>query len=530
MSLLLRTSSSLPDAEAFDRWIAVAGANPALDPGQKVADVAIRLEDAFFRALADWRKLAPHLARQSGANDAHTPMGASNASDFGEMLAWSELIDGLADQPDRILIVCDDPWLFRHLAAREWVVAGPAPSIAVVELKLAIRGFLARLAVAIRVGRSLLSTGDRARFPRSATCIVVYGHPGSTPDGHDGYFGGLMAEVPQIVRQFHVDYVDVTARGLASGPRNFSLHAWGDFAQVLTLPFRRWRGDDATMLLRRARVREGGTGQAAMIAWQRICQRRWLTETRPRVVAWPWENHGWERDLVRTCRALGIATVGYQHATVGRYETNYALDCNADGMSSIPDIIVTSGPAGKAALSALGYPGKRLRIGGALRYAAPAEPRYDPAAPILVALPFDGRVAREIMAAIRPIALAGRPMLVKDHPMTPFAFEESAMLRRTDISFERHDALAGVVYAGTTVGLEARLARLPTFRFLPERCLVNDIIPEGIDVTTVTADTLADAVANARVPSPVAREGVFSRPDLTVWRDVLGCERAMMTI
>ena len=71
---------------------------------------------------------------------------------------------------------------------------------------------------------------------------VVYGHPASTPEGGDGYFGDLMIKEPQLHRVLHVDCARARARALEGGGRTFSLHAWGrPLFALAALPFQRWR-------------------------------------------------------------------------------------------------------------------------------------------------------------------------------------------------------------------------------------------------------------------------------------------------
>ncbi len=88
----------------------------------------------------------------------------------------------------------------------------------------------------------------------------------------------------------------------------------------------------------------------------------------PGRVAWPWENFAWERGLCRAARKRGVATIGSQHTVVGPHQINYSTQANADGLASIPDLVVANGPAYKAELSAWGVPEDRLLIGGAFRF------------------------------------------------------------------------------------------------------------------------------------------------------------------
>jgi len=255
-----------------------------------------------------------------------------------------------------------------------------------------------------------------------------------------------------------------------------------------------------------------------MIAWQGHCQRRWLAAVRPSVVAWPWENHAWERALVRDCRSLGIRTLGYQHATVARREWNYAPWSNSDGEASLPDRVACVGAADQARLAALGHARARLAVAGALRFRRGRAPAFDPTAPVFVALPFDPALAAELVAAIRPLGAAGRAVLVKDHPMTPFAVAPSPGVAACATPLSEVPAVSAVISCITTVGLEAVLAGLPTIRFLPRSCAVVDAIPDGVAVPTATTEELAEVLAAAAPPMPPALDQVFAAVDMEFWR------------
>jgi hypothetical protein len=147
---------------------------------------------------------------------------------------------------------------------------------------------------------------------------------------------------------------------------------------------------------------------------------------------------------------------------------------------------------------------------------------HDSAAPVFVALPFDQAVAAEMVAAARAAAAEGWRFVVRDHPMTPFAFAESPGVARAEGGLGAQAAVAAVVYAATTVGLEAILAGLPTLRFRPAGRVSLDILPEGIAVPVCDGAGLAAALA-ALAPSmaPPGRETVFAAIDPVPWRTLL---------
>ena len=255
-----------------------------------------------------------------------------------------------------------------------------------------------------------------------------------------------------------------------------------------------------------------------MIRRQIDCQRAWLAAVRPRIVAWPWENHAWERQFVRDTRQLGISTVGYQHSVVGRHMLNYAAGSNPDGIGSLPDAVFCTGPGTRDRLRSWGVPDERIRIGGALRFADRPAPEYDPSGPVFVALPFDHAIAAEMLAAIEACAGPTRSFLVRDHPMTPFPIRSRAAIRVADGPLSRQRAVAAVVYAATTVGLEALLAGIPALRFRSPRRVALDILPDDLYVKPIEAETLGFALDRLKPPPAIDRGNVFAPIDHELWR------------
>lgn len=530
MTVLLATSRHPPGADSYETWCRACGVTTqrlTLDPEREIPDRAIQLEKSFDGIAKTWAELGRTLAEDASAALAHAPACATNASDMGLMLAWSRLVGAWAKATGTTLVICDDPWMFRQFAGLEAVRAGRPPRLWTGEMKLALRGWAGRIRVALRAGvASLALRRGRRDWKPGDRALLVYGHPQSMASGEDAYFGPLMDEMPGLRRMLHVDCPPSRARQLA-GPRTASLHGWGNPFAALSLPFARWRpsarhpGGEFGWIVRRAAAIEGGSGQSAMIRWQQICQNKWLRHARPGVVAWPWENHAWERQFVRAARAVGTRTVGYQHATIGNREWNYAPDSNFDGLAGIPDLILANGPLGHRTLLGYGYPEDLIAIGGALRLRDFEPLPHDPDAPVFVALPFDGRVAEEMVDAIRPLGLKGKIFLVRDHPMTPLAFTESPGVSRCTTPLQAQDAVSAVIYAGTSVGLEAVLGGLPTIRFQPGDGVIVDAMPETLDVPAANSAMLETILDGIVKPAAIGVETMFSRPDMRAWRDAL---------
>ncbi len=515
MPVVLRTPGDAP-ASGWDRWVSVAGAEASLDPGARLPGLGRRMERIFAAVREEWWALARELQKTPSAELAHAACCNPSPSDLGAMLAWSGLVRELAGEPETTLVLCGDPWLFRHLAEMAGVDAGRRPPLLKRELAMALRGFAARTKAALRVARAAVALkGQRAHHGTGEPVLLVYGHPGSDAEGNDAYFADLMKQWPGLKRLLHTDCGAARARELCADGRTASLHAWGSSWFALTLPFARWRPVAKNWLVRRAAAREGAGGQGAMTRWQSHCQTRWLQAQTPRSVAWPWENQPWERPFVRAARCR---TVGYLHTVVGRHMWNQSPNANIDGLAAIPDVILCNGPAYRRDIEGQGMPPARLADGGAFRF-SPGPPRaHDPDGPVFVALSSNLSVTAELMAAVMAAAGKGHRFVVKDHPMYPFDFPESDAVARTRDSLYDQPGLKGVLYCASVVGYEAMLSGLPTVRFLPSGTLAVNVLPNGVEAPTAGVEDLAEVLSHLDAPQPMEWTEAFAPVDLDVWR------------
>lgn len=535
MTVLLHCANDLPDNATYQRWFTIGPSSTrALNPTTKAADIPHRLERAFETAASHWLSLTKSLSEDSSATLSHTASAAANISDFGVMLAWSQLVANAAAEPDTTLVVCDDPWMFRHIETLSNVIPGTKPPLFFRTLALSLRGVLARTKVALYTLLAWARTRHQSRrYPKGDAALLVYGHPTSTVDGIDGYFGPLMRDITDLARVLHVDCPPRRAIELAKDGRTFSLHAWGTPLDTISLPFVRWRPNRALLkgpcgwLVRRAAALEGSGGQGAMIAWQQRCQQRWLNSSVPRTVAWPWENHAWEKDFVRAAHRVGVHTIGYQHSVIGQHMLNYSANANHDGANSLPNFIFCTGPSTVSQLIRFGMNSDRLRVGGALRFPTVGPQHFDPLGPIFIALPFDQNISAEMISAARHLLAHGFTFVVKDHPMAPFEFAHAPGLVRTQDPLNQQGGLSAVLYAATTVGLESYLGGLPTIRFLSEERMALDIMPQEICLPTASSvnlhETLSRVAEQYRDKRPTLPSGAhfFAAVPLQLWRKEL---------
>lgn len=529
MSVLLRRSNALASPSTYKFWFAVTGTQPLDEPDRKLPGLAKRLEEAFVAERETWWELGRALSAEPDADIAHMPTAGAFGSDFGVMLAWARLVGDLARTDGVTLVVCDDPWLFRHLAGIDGVDAGTPPALAPKTLRRRLRGFFARVRVALmnaiavfrlRVLRRVMKDGD--------SVILVYGHPASDSGGNDAYFGDLMVRQGALKRLLHTDCPPEQALKLGADGRTASLHAWGNPMFALSLVFCRWRpgtrhlAGEFGWLIRRAAANENGGGGPAMNRWQAHCQERWLDAARPNRVVWPWENHGWERNLSRAAQKRNVTTIGYQHTVIGPHQFNYATHTNHDGLASIPDVVVADGPAYRNEMQAWGIPAERLVIGGAFRFPRFADDLYDPQGPVFVPLSSIPQAARAQLDVARAIAGTGRRVRVKPHPMYPVSFEEGECLNRAGRPLAEQRGLSAILYATGTSGLEAVLMGIPGYRLMLEDRIAIDVLPRGFKTEAVTAKEAADAILEGRGNrSTVAWDDILGDPDMGLWKSLL---------
>ncbi len=508
-----------------DLRIAISGVDTA---HSNFLDLSVKLEAAFTNTYETWREIALVLQAQPTAEYAHMPTLSTYASDFGVMLAWLRVIEDAAQSKKTTFVFCTDPWLFQALQFLPHVQADKAPRYWIASLRSNIRGYLARTRAALLV----LCARWKLRHHRNditahENWLLVYGHPDSNAQGHDAYFSDLMSQFPTLKRMMHTDCGVTTAAKLARNGRTKSLHSWGSYSSVITLPFTKWRPNTSTFdskiawLIKRAAAIEGQGGSAAMTKWQIHCQFAWLKSSQPQNVSWPWENHPWERAFVRQTRRLNTHTLGYQHTVVGRHMFNQGADANIDGLDSIPDQILLNGPAYKDDLVRHGIPDTRMTIIGAHRINTHKLPTYSQTGPVFLALSNNPGFAQQMIDAARPLAEDGLPFIVKDHPLSPYDVQESINFTHSRVPLDQLPPLRAVVYCTGTTGLEGILANIPTLRFIPDSGVAMDILPANVEVSTVTASNLKTKLNTLSKPVISTANNLFPPPDIKKWRHLL---------
>jgi hypothetical protein len=526
--VLLRQSTDVANLDDGWSWFAITGTDVNLDPSRKLPDIGRRLEEIFESVRDDWWAMGHKLGQTPSARLAHMPTAASYNCDFGLMMAWTKLTKAVAAEPGLCLVVCDDPWMFRELAAVDGVKAGKPPSLYAKAFKYWARGWLAR-------GRfvfSVIAAHFRLRKTRTnaikgGSSLLVYGHPGSDSEGHDAYFGSLMLEMPKLRRLVHTDgAVDLTLK-LAKDGRTAGLHAWGSPLFAPLLFFQRWRPEPGDLegpyewILRRVVIFENATAAPATNRWQMHCQDRWLASCRPETVVWPWENHPWERAMCRSARRYGVVAKGYQHAVIGPHQFNPGPASNPDGLDSIPGRIICSGPAYHDQLLSWGVPQERLCIGGAFRIARFEGNHYDPDGPVFVATSSFDDITKQMMEAVTLAQKPGREFIVKVHPLYPQDITETDTVKLTTHTIPEQKGVSAVFYGTGTSGLEGLLAGVPTLRFQSDDRVAINVLPEAVEAQPVSLNALGNALDHIQKPPPLDWESIYATVDLSLWKQEL---------
>ena len=352
--------------------------------------------------------------------------------------------------------------------------------------------------------------------------ILVYGHPDSQADGQDAYFADLMQRISGLKRVLHTDAGVGAAQRLGADPRTASLHAWGSFFALIRVPFQRWTPATAVeqgrwrWLIARSATLENSGGGPAMNFWQQHCQRWFLADAKPSIICWPWENHGWERDLCRAATPQPTKTIGYQHTVIGPHQFNYAAETNLDGAASLPDIIACDGPAYRDELAAWGAPKDRLQILGALRFTRRAS-AYDPTGAVFVPLSAIRTAAEAQLQAAARFADAGHTVLVKPHPMYPLVVPKRANLSETTVGLALQTQLKLVIFASGASGLDAILAGVPAVRLQVDGLISINVLPNFVDLATTTLENLPSVIEQPPAPVNVAWDKILSDPDANAW-------------
>ena len=199
-----------------------------------------------------------------------------------------------------------------------------------------------------------------------------------------------------------------------------------------------------------------------------------------RVIAYPFENHIWEKAVCSSVRSVFPETflIGFQHSTIYSTLLNYFIASCESGSPFLPHRIVTSGSRAHELLIHSGYPKGMVRSGGAIRFvreegAANPPKKQEGPFTILVAPTVDRNESVELISRVVDACadLAGVRIVIRCHPDLPF--DRIAPLLEHPLPA---NALAGgghtiplheagvLVFSSTSVAMEALAAGVPVIQ------------------------------------------------------------------
>jgi hypothetical protein len=459
-----------------------------------------------------------------------------------------ELLEQAVRKEPRLLVVIEDPWLFRQVA-ESWTDAGEIQvqgttslwraKARSVLLCVGKRGWwLARI-----IGNYLRQRWVWGRRPVAAptrASVALYSYPldrclKGDAGWHDPFLphvdslleslgyevrrfsppeaGGFEREVATRHRYFHPLILYATVSGVCRALLAFWSPRWPERlviegAAVRYLAEREWWEE---------------IGRSALCVYRLFyeCLKGMLRSGHWRWLVYPFENQPWEKLASLCARESGVGTVGIQHAIFSTCSMSYFLGAGEAARMPLPDLICASGPHPVRLLTEGGIPQERLRMPGSVRYGhlggngaeqgrtlGPA-----PMSDVLVALPIEINTARHLLSAIRAAFPSGGDeeglrFHIKTHPMCP--------LRESDIGFPalrapgefmKALAICGlVIFAGSTVGPEAMALGRRVLRYRPE--LLLNVDPSEVYGDRIPTCSEADfraavlAEAGGVVPGP----------------------------
>ncbi|MFQ5801472.1 MAG: hypothetical protein ACE5JQ_01080 [Candidatus Methylomirabilales bacterium] len=564
------------DVERRRRVEALLGLARRYSLGARLHDVAARLRQPFLNFVSEvGTRQRDSIAWWSSAFS----WKSWAVSDLFLLVCYlrlaQELVREAVEEGPRLLVVVEDPWLYRQmeesLGSVEGVRVRGRVSLGREKVRLAALGILKRAWWLVRMLRNywrqrwVWGTGS-IDVPARATA-AIYSYPlerclrddGGWQDPFLPNVDDLLGSLGYEVRRFSPPEASGLEREIARRRQYFHpliLYATvsGVCRSLLAFWWPRWPGrlviDETAVrfLAEREWWKEIGRSSLCIYRMFYECLREMSRRGDWEWIVYPYENQPWEKMIALCARELGIRTAGIQHAIFSAYSMSYSLGEGEAAQMPLPDVICASGLHPVRLLAEGGTPGERLRMCGSVRYGHLGDNRagepcleLGPArtSEILVALPIDFHMARHLLAAIREVFPSGGReeglrFHVKTHPMCP--------IRENDIGFpalrapgDFHRALEAcgvVIFVGSTVGPEAMAMGRRVLRYRPELLLnVDPSEVYGDRIPTCTDSDLRAAVINQSL-DPVPQDSsegnqdcaqqIFAPLDRNVFAQIFG--------
>jgi len=529
---------------------ALGGAGRRVDLAPLFRRVTLELRDPYIAYVGALGTRDPDPAWWLGPVAEKNPYISTTFRDACYVAACRRLLDGSSEDP--LVLFAESPAVRRCLRRLLPGAAGPSDERIGVPCRAAAwaaawgRALARRAWFLLREGsrlvqcRWVLGRPAPSPFPSPFTAIVTwvdgrcFGPDGSFTDGYFGTlarWGGTHGVAAATVPIIHTSAPYRAAlRRFRQAPGPFLIPSaflragdlWGAAWRSLgPRPGRRalppFQGIDLADLVQedegRAWERTRGADLRLMEAMVGGWRRCGVPIAR---VVYPFENHIWERALIRAVREHfpGARLVGYQHARAPRLLLNYFIAEAEAPVMPLPDRIVTNGAHTAALLARSGYGPARIVPGGTFRhrYLLERGPQSVRRAadtpgerPTILLTPGIGlsEGAELVGKALRAFGGDARyRLLLKCHPMTPLSRITAALgVRDLPAHFEVTgepiprllETCDVLVYAGSTTCLEAIACGVPCVNLLPDADLDLDPLEDFPELRecAATAEDLA---------------------------------------
>lgn len=493
------------------------GEKGLLSLGDRLHEVAEGLRQPFLDFIADLGRIQTD---QFGWWSSSCSWKDPEASNLFLLICYEHLVGRLVEELEdngmRLLIVVEDPWLFRQL--REAYAGSPEiqfhgrPSLWPSCLRALVRGIGARAVWSARLLGNYLKQRwfwkqDHSRRLNQPS-IGLYTYPQARclrgADGWaDSYLGdldALLEKAGHSVLRFSPPEVGGFERAIGRRSRYFApLILWATPLSVLRSVTASWRpvwppapevgGLPIRWLLLRDWWLDRWRSSHPIFRVFFDCLSNLLQTQRLKLLIYQYENQPWEKMLVLAARVHGIPTLGYQHGGgLARFMLPYFHGSGESEWAPLPDLVVASGAYSYELLAAGGIPPKRLVMGGNLRHQYVWDARNSTSLPpaagcvrVLVALPIEPELAQHLICALRRAfpdggINEGIEFAIKPHPMCPVT-EKMLRWPATIVAGTFEEALqscAVVLYSGTGTGMEAMVMGRVVLRYRSELLLNTD--------------------------------------------------------
>jgi hypothetical protein len=480
------------------------------------------------------------------------------------LICYQEIILECArEAKSSLLVVIEDPWLFRQLQKN---LPNATFESARFSLKLKVvgaflLGLAKRLRWAVRISKSRflqerLASQNFSLSTEGKTCFYSLPQPHCFQPNNgwrDPFFAGSEnslaeegIETFRVAPPFVGFEKEVATRSSYCYPMILESSPWDIFASVISYYRPKLKGPiaiqgtDVSFLIKRELNLDLKLSSMADQEFFYRCVRKFFANKKPSLIMYPFENQPWEKLLVLAGKEHRVGTLGYQHATVPKFELAY-YNGKSDVSFPNPDLIATSGNFTLKTLEEGGVPKSRLKNVGSLRINHSAAFSYADPKKVLVLLPLHPKMLAIFLKSLEEAfptggADDGIEIYLRPHPVT---YQITKNLR-TPFPIPKWSLAEGLEHCGTILfcstmaGYEAWLQGRNTIRFVPDLMLNLDPCDflSDEEMRTCTRSSLRQCLLES-VAGQKTNEGygtrsdqIFTNFDGSAWissiKDVLG--------